>query len=141
MSCACSHEPNQPCAPNTSTNTRPATTGDTENGRSISEISTCLPRNSNLAMAQAATTPNTRFNGTAMAATSSVSRIADHASGSTSAATYVCQPLRSASMNTIASGITRNSARNASTRPSSSQRTARGSVFARDGTKRFPPAI
>jgi hypothetical protein len=44
-----------------------------------------LPRNSNLAMHQAAATPNTRFSGTAMAAVISVRRIADQASGSFSA--------------------------------------------------------
>ena len=68
MSCAGSHGPNQPCAPNSSTKIRPATTGDTENGRSMRVISSCLPRKSNLAMAQAAATPNTRFSGTAIAA-------------------------------------------------------------------------
>ncbi|KAG1157782.1 hypothetical protein G6F35_019181 [Rhizopus arrhizus] len=67
-------------------NTRPATTGDTENGRSISVIRNCLPRNWNFVMAQAAATPNTRFTGKAIAATSSVRRIADNASGSTMAA-------------------------------------------------------
>ena len=51
-------------------------TGETANGRSISVISRLLPRNSNLAIAQAAARPNTRFSGTAMAAASSVSLIA-----------------------------------------------------------------
>jgi hypothetical protein len=87
MSLSDSHEPNQPCAPKTSTKTRPATTGETENGRSISVISICLPGNSNLAMAQAAATPKTRLSGTEIAAASSVSLIADKASGSTSAVT------------------------------------------------------
>ena len=41
-----------------------------------------LPRKSNLAMAQAAATPNTRFSGTAMPAAISVSLMADSASGS-----------------------------------------------------------
>ena len=45
----------------------PRSPGDTENGRSISVISTLLPRNSNLAIAHAAATPNTRFSGTAIA--------------------------------------------------------------------------
>ena len=57
-------------------------TGDTENGRSISVIRNCLPRKSYFAIAQAAATPNTTFSGTAIAAASSVSRIADSASGS-----------------------------------------------------------
>ena len=47
-------------------------TGDTENGRSISVIRNALPRNSYLAIAQAAATPNTRLAGTAIAATISV---------------------------------------------------------------------
>ena len=38
MSCACSHGPQRPCAPNSSTNTKPEITGLTENGRSISVI-------------------------------------------------------------------------------------------------------
>ena len=62
-------------------NTRPETTGETENGRSISVISRLLPRNSNLAIAQAADKPKTRLSGTAMAATRSVRRIADCVSG------------------------------------------------------------
>ena len=41
-----------------------------------------LPRNSNLAIAHAAATPNTRLSGTAIAAVSSVSRTAAQASGS-----------------------------------------------------------
>ena len=45
-----------------------------------------VPRNSNLAMAQAAATPKTRLSGTAMAATSSVSLIAAKASGCTTPA-------------------------------------------------------
>lgn len=47
-------------------------TGDTENGKSISVSSRFLPRNSNLAIAHAAATPNTTFSGTAIAATVSV---------------------------------------------------------------------
>ena len=49
-------------------------------------MSNCLPGKSNLVMAQAAAMPNTRLSGTAIAAVSSVSRIADSASGSISAA-------------------------------------------------------
>ena len=60
-------------------------TGLTENGRSISVIRKVLPRNSNFAIAQAATTPNTKLRPTEIAATSSVSLIADSASGSASA--------------------------------------------------------
>ena len=54
----------------------PETTGDTENGRSISVVRKLLPQNSYLATHQAAATPNTRLSGTAITATSSVSRIA-----------------------------------------------------------------
>ena len=60
---------------------QPETTGETENGRSISVISRLLPTNSNLAIAQAAHTPNTRFRGTAIPAASNVNRIAASASG------------------------------------------------------------
>src|SRR5690606_14946387 len=95
---ACSHGPSQPWEPNSSTNTRPATTGDTENGRSIRVIRNCLPRNWNLAMAQAAATPNTRFSGNDTAATHSVSLMALQASGSTMAARYSSQPFLNASM-------------------------------------------
>ena len=49
--------PKKPCAPNSSTKTRPATTGDTENGRSISVISKFLPAKIELGDAQAATRP------------------------------------------------------------------------------------
>ena len=58
-------------------------------------------------MAQAAATPKSVFNGTAIAAARSVSRIADHASGSTIAAMQASQPLRSASLKTTASGMRR----------------------------------
>jgi hypothetical protein len=64
----------------------PAMTGDTANGRSMSVIKVLLPRNSNLAMAHAAATPNTRLKGTAMAATSSVSLTEAQAVGSRRAA-------------------------------------------------------
>src|SRR5512140_997908 len=104
MSCACNQWPNQPCAPNSSTYTRPDTTGLTANGKSISVMSRLLPLNSNLAMAQDAAMPNSRLAGTAMAAAMKVSLIADQASGSFSAAKYSSQPLLNASMNTVSSG-------------------------------------
>ena len=63
-SCSLSQPPNQPRAPNTSTKIRPAITGETANGRSISVSSSPLPRNSYLVIAQAAQVPNTVFNGT-----------------------------------------------------------------------------
>jgi hypothetical protein len=62
-------------------------------------------------MAHAAATPNTRFAGTAMAVTMSVSSIADHASGSCNAAQYSPQPFLKASTNTATSGKPRNSMR------------------------------
>ena len=70
MSWAASHGPSRPWRPNNNTNTRPAITGDTENGRSISAIRMVLPRNSNLVIAHAATTPNTRLSETEIAAVS-----------------------------------------------------------------------
>ena len=82
ISWSSSHSPNQPCAPNSSTSTRPAITGETANGRSISVTSRLLPRNSKRAMAQAAAMPNSVLAGTTIAAVSSVSRIAACVSGS-----------------------------------------------------------
>ena len=86
MSCAWSQAPKVPCAPKSSTKIRPETTGETAKGRSIAVVSSDFPRKSNLAMAQAAATPNTAFRGTEIAATSSVSRIAARATGSLIAA-------------------------------------------------------
>src|ERR1700709_2914117 len=48
MLCACIRGPKNPCAPNSSTKTRPEITGLTENGRSINELKNVLPGNSNL---------------------------------------------------------------------------------------------
>ena len=61
----------------------PATTGETENGRSISDMSSVLPRNSNLVRHHAAATPKTVLSGTAISATHSVRRILASVSGST----------------------------------------------------------
>src|SRR6185295_1785927 len=85
-------------------------TGDTENGRSISVVRKALPLNSNLAVAQAAATPNTRFSGTAMAATSKVSQIADSVSGSASVSQTLAGPRLKACSNTMISGSSRNTA-------------------------------
>ena len=82
MLCAVSQPPNQPWLPKSRTYVNPATTGEIENGRSTSEISRLLPKNSNLPMAHAAATPKTRLQGTAMNAASSVSRIDESVSGS-----------------------------------------------------------
>ena len=49
MSCSASHGPRNPCRPNSRTNTMPEITGDTANGRSISVVSSCLPRKVELA--------------------------------------------------------------------------------------------
>ena len=59
-----------------------------------------MPRKSNLAIAQAAAMPKTALSGTAIAATMSVSRIADRASGLPSAATAAPTPSASASAKT-----------------------------------------
>ena len=58
MSCSNSHGPNQPWRPKSCTKISPATTGETANGRSISVVSSRLPRKSNLVMAHAAARPN-----------------------------------------------------------------------------------
>jgi hypothetical protein len=65
---------------------RPETTGETAKGRSIAVTRSALPRNSNLAIAQAAATPKAALAGTEIAATSSVRRIAASAIGSEIAA-------------------------------------------------------
>ena len=75
-----------PCAPNSSTKIMPEMTGETANGRSISVISRFLPRKSKRVIAHAAASPKITLSGTAMAAVSSVSRIALRASGSVIAA-------------------------------------------------------
>src|SRR3954454_23260361 len=128
MSCACSKLPKNPCAPNSSTKTRPDITGLTENGRSISEISMVLPENSNLVIAQAAITPNTRLRLTEIAATASVRRIADIASESVSAEKYAATPLENACANTTTSGSTTNTLRNVTAIVMMTMRTSHGSV-------------
>ncbi len=60
---------------------RPAMTGETAKGKSMSVINVLLPRNSNFAIAHAAATPKTRLKGTAIAATVSVSFTAAQAVG------------------------------------------------------------
>src|SRR5690606_22125221 len=99
-----SHGPNQPWEPNSRMNTRPATTGERENGRSIRVMSSCLPRKSNLAIAQAAATPNTVLSGTTTAAVIRVSWIADTVSGVRSASQYTSSPLENAYARTDATG-------------------------------------
>ena len=74
--------PQKPCAPNSSTKTRPEITGRDRERQIDQRDQEGLAAESNLAIAQAAATPNTRLSGTEIAATSSVSRIAASASGS-----------------------------------------------------------
>ena len=81
MSAAASTGPNQPCAPNSRTQTRPEITGETENGRSIRVVSRPRPGKSNRPMHQAAAMPQTAFSGTLIAATIRVSQIELRASG------------------------------------------------------------
>src|SRR5258708_37822894 len=69
---ALSRGPNQPRAPKSKTNTKPDVTGETENGRSIKEMSAVLPGKSNLAIAQEAAIPKIKLAGTAIAATNNV---------------------------------------------------------------------
>ena len=89
-------------------------TGETENGRSISVIRKLLPLKSNLAIAQAAARPKTRLSGTAIAATSSVSRIAAQRVGLGDRRRRTPPtPSRSASTKTTTSGSSRNRPRKA----------------------------
>ena len=126
--CCTSQPPITELAPKHSTMHRPATTGDTENGRSIRVIRKALPRKSNLVMNQAAATPNTAFSGTASAATSSVSLIAEAASGLESEATAATAPLRNASAKTTISGAKRSTASRIRITPISNMRATGASV-------------
>jgi hypothetical protein len=84
----------------------PETTGDTENGRSMSVVKKALPGNSYFATHQAAAMPKTRLSGTAIAATSKVKRMAACDCGSPKAMKYSPAPLRKASTKTRTSGRT-----------------------------------
>src|SRR5207342_2673633 len=109
-SCAASQPANQPCDPNSSTRHRPATTGDTANGRSINASSTRLPRNSKRVTAHAVSTPKNALSGITIAAVSRVSLSAARASGSINAANQTSRPFSNAAPSTIASGSTTSSA-------------------------------
>src|SRR6266566_4396547 len=109
---------------------RPETTGETENGKSISVTRKLLPTKSNFPIAQAAATPKIRFSGTAMPAAISVKRIAASASGSRKLAKYTETPLASAEVKTTAKGINRNTPRNKTAIVISDQRTNTPSVVA-----------
>ena len=127
-SCSANHGPNHPLAPNSNTHTKPAITGDTANGRSISEINNARPRNRNLVNAHAAASPKAVFNGTEIAAAVKVSRTADHAAGSRNAAKYTSPPRRNASLNTTTNGNNKNRHNTATASAISSQRTGADSV-------------
>ena len=137
-SSASSDGPSHPRWPNTSTQTSPAITGDTDNGRSISVTSAFFPRKSNRVIAHAAAMPKAQLHGTAIATTTSVRRSAASASGSASAVTYAAKPFRSALASTNASGSTRNVPTNAIAAAISNRR----SHTARDGDadQATPPA-
>ena len=101
---ATSQPPMAEFAPNSSTMHRPATTGLTLKGRSISVIRKALPRKSNLVTNQAAAMPKTAFSGTAIAVISRVRRIADCASRLARLATAAAQPRDRASAKTMTKG-------------------------------------
>ena len=142
---ASSQPPSAALTPNTSTSARPAITGETENGRSISVSSRLLPRKSNLVTAQATAMPKMALSGRAMAAASRVSLMAESASGSVMAAQYTCSPWRKASTKMLISGTSRNSAMNSSAVPISMRRSQGdslvGDVVGRDiGSSSLRPA-
>ncbi len=94
-----------------------------------------LPRQSNLVIAQAAAMPKAAFSGTTMAATVSVSQIADCASGSDSEASAKAQPRRSASSNTAIRGAKSRIVSTARHSAISSHCTSAGSVVAARNTR------
>src|ERR1700731_3730885 len=87
-----------------------------------------LPRKSNLAIAHAATKPNTRFRPTEIAATHNVSLTADSASGADSAEKYAATPLEKACAKTTTSGSTTNTVRKLTAIAMMMRRTSQGSV-------------
>src|SRR4051794_27767328 len=103
--------------------------------------STFFPLNSNLPMAQAAATPTTRLKGTAIAATSSVRRIAESASGSASAAMSAPRPCRNASMKTTRSGMNRKPTRKSPATAMRRNRTRASSVVIDSRDRGFESAI
>ena len=82
----------------------------TENGRSISVISRVLPRKSNLAIAQAAITPNTRLSGR-QSPRPAASAGSPTAHPDRTAREIGAEPLEKACANTTTSGSTRNKVR------------------------------
>src|SRR5258708_2079885 len=130
--CSESQEPNQPCSPKRSTNTRPEITGETAKGRSIKVMSRFLPVNSNFATAQDAARPKTTLAGTAIAATVSVSRIALRVAGAARVDRKAPIPLRNASENTDTSGTSRKAPTKINDIAIARHRTQAGSVNAVD---------
>ena len=95
-----------------------------------------MPGNSNLVIAQAAITPNTRLRLTEIAATVSVSRIAESASGSVSAEKYAPMPFENACANTTTSGSTTKTVRKVTAIAMMTARTSQGSVRVSAARKR-----
>ena len=93
MSCATSHGPKAPCAPKSSTKTRPEMTGDTANGRSINVTSSGVPGTWKRAIAHAAAMPNVDVQRHAERGQDAVSHSARRASGSVIDAQYAVEPL------------------------------------------------
>src|SRR5687767_464025 len=91
--------------PNSSTSINPATTGDTENGKSISVTSAVRPGKLKRATAHAAASPNTRLHTTAAGATVRVRSTDARVSGSAVRfRQYAPGPSANASANTLATG-------------------------------------
>src|SRR5262245_25479208 len=119
--------PTKPYAPKISTKIKPAMTGDTENGRSMSEFSTALPGKRNREIDQAAARPNVRLKATAQTAAISVSFKAWIASGCCMASTTTPMPSAKPCVNTFASGPTTITPRNSTANAISGTRTYQGS--------------
>ena len=91
---------------------RPAITGDTAKGRSISVTNKLLPLKSNLVIDQAAATPKIKFKGTTINVTNKVSLMAESASVSVTAFMKIEMPDEKASENIRISGNMRTNKRN-----------------------------
>ena len=127
MSHSRSQSANQPEAPNSNTRHKPATTGDTANGRSISASSTRLPRKAKRVIVHAVSMPKKALTGITMAATVRLSSSAASASGSAIAAHHSENPLPKAEASTTSSGSTTSSAIIRTASPIRPRRTQAGS--------------
>src|ERR1700677_1847426 len=114
----------------------PEMTGETAKGRSIRVMRRLLPRKENFAIAQAAATPKITLAGTAIAAVSSVSRMAAKASALAKDAKYAARPCPSASAKTAAKGSTRKKPRKSRATAGRVQRTQAASRVARGAPAR-----